>query len=153
MKRHRRPFRGNRRGTAAIEFAIACPTVLIMFGGLADFGLALWDKTMLANAVAQGGYYAAVTGTSVSATTVKTLVQGASKLSSVSATVSGPACYCITGSPLALAAATCNSTCTDTTTAGYFVQIRATYTYNSLLPFYSKLNNPTLVEQTIVRLK
>jgi Flp pilus assembly protein TadG len=143
-----------RRGSAAIEFAIACPVMLIMFGGLVDFGLAFLDKGMLANAVAQGAYYAYLNGTSVNGTAVQTIVQRASKLSGVSAIVTGPACYCITGSPLALVAAACTSPpCGDTTTPGSYVQISATYTYSSILPFYSKLNNPTLLETTTVRLK
>jgi Flp pilus assembly protein TadG len=153
MRTIRKRLAAGRRGSAAIEFAIACPVMLTMFGGLVDFGLAYWDKGMLANAVAQGAYYAYLTGPSVSGATIQTMVQKASKLSGVSATVTGPACYCISGSPLALAAASCNSTCGDTTTAGSFVQISATYTYSSILPLYSKLNNPTLTETTTVRLK
>jgi Flp pilus assembly protein TadG len=142
-----------RRGSAAIEFAIACPVMLIFFGGLVDFGLALWDKSTLANAVAQGAYYAYVTGTNVASTNVQTLVQNSTSLNGVHATVTGPACYCITGTPLALVAATCNTACSDTTTSGYFVKIVANYTYPSILPVYSHLNNPTLTESTIVRLK
>jgi Flp pilus assembly protein TadG len=153
MRLYRKRSAAGRRGSAAIEFAIACPVMLIMFGGLVDFGLAFWDKSMLANAVAQGAYYAYLNGTGVSGTTIQTMVQRASKLSGVSATVTGPACYCISGSPLALAAAACNTTCGDTTTAGSFVKISATYTYSSILPLYSKLSNPTLTEATTVRLK
>ena len=153
MMTFRKRIAGARRGSAAIEFAFACPTVLLLFCGMADYGMALWDKSMLANAVAQGGYYAFLTGTSVSGTTVQTMVQRASKLSGVSATVTGPACYCITGSPLALSSATCGATCADGTTVGNFVKIVATYTYSSILPAYSTLNNPTMTEQTIVRLK
>jgi Flp pilus assembly protein TadG len=143
----------SRRGNAAIEFAIACPVMLVFFGGAVDFGLATWDKSILANAVAQSAYYAFSTGISVTSTNVQTLVQNSAGLSSVTANVTGPACYCITGSPLALSAATCNSTCGDTTTAGYYVKIVATYTYQSVLPVYSHLNNPTLTETAIVRLK
>lgn len=142
-----------RRGSAAIEFAIACPVMLVFFGGLVDFGLALWDKSTLSNAVAQGAYYAYVIGTNVAGTNVQTLVQSSTGLNNVHATVTGPACYCITGTPLALAAATCNTTCADTTTSGSYVTIRATYTYQSILPVYSRLNNPTLIESTTVRLK
>lgn len=147
--KRRRP----RAGSAAIEFAIACPVMLVFFGGLVDFGLALLAKSSLANAVAQGAYYAYVTGTNVTSTNVQTLVQNSSGLSNVHATVSGPACYCITGTPLALAAATCNTACADTTTSGAYVTITATYTYQSILPVYSRLNNPTLTESAIIRLK
>ena len=153
MKMFRAKYKSDRRGVSSIEFALACPTMLLLFCGLADFGLALWDKSMLANAVAQGAYYSFLSGTSVSSTTVKTFVQGASKLSGVTANVTGPACYCMTGFPAALATATCGSTCSDSTIAGYYVQITATYTYSSILPAYSTLNNPTLTEKTIVRLQ
>ena len=153
MKMFRTKSKTDRRGVSSIEFALACPTMLLLFCGMADFGMALWDKSMLANAVAQGAYYSYLSGISVSSTTVKTFVQGASKLSSVSATVTGPSCYCMTGFPAALASATCGSTCSDTTIAGYYMKITATYTYSSILPAYSTLNNPTLSESTIVRLQ
>jgi Flp pilus assembly protein TadG len=153
MKIWRNRRSGDRRGIAAVEFAIACPVMLLFFAGLVDYGLALWDKSILSNAVAQGAYYAYVTGTNVTSSSVQSLVQNGTSLSNVTATVTSPACYCITGSPLALATATCNSTCTDTTTAGYFVTITAHYTYQSILPVYSHLNNPVLTEKTTVRLK
>ena len=158
MLRARR--RGNRRGTASIEFAIACPVMLLLLCGLADFGLALWDKSMLANAVAQGAYYAYLTGTNVSNATIQTMVQQVSKLSGVNTSNTvGPACYCITGSPLAPVAATCTSTCGDSTTPGTYVQIIANYSYTSIFPGVyvldhdSSLINPTLTERTWVRLK
>jgi Flp pilus assembly protein TadG len=147
--------RQSRRGSAAIEFAIACPVMLLFFGGLVDYGLATWDKSILANAVAQGAYYAYATGVkNVTATGIQSLVQNSTALSGVNANVTGlGACYCITGSPLALATATCNSTCADSTTAGVFVSISATYTYHSILPLISNLNNPTLTEAATMRLQ
>ena len=148
-----RKIRRRRRGTAAIEFAIACPVMLVFFGGVVDYGLATLDRSMLANAVAQGAYYAFMVGTGVSNTNIQNLIQNSAGLTNVHATASAPSCYCITGSPLALAAATCGSTCADTTTAGYYVTISATYTYTSILPVYSHLNNPMLSESAIVRLK
>jgi len=153
MRKFRKRLACARRASAAVEFAIACLTVLLLFCGLADYGLALWDKSMLANAASQGSYYAFLTGTNVSGATVQTMVQKASKLSGVRATVTGPACYCISGSPPALSAATCGNTCADGTTAGYFLKIVATYPYPSILAAYSKLNNTTLTEQTTVRLQ
>ncbi len=145
-------WRGTAKGVAAVEFAVASPLLLMLLAVMTDFGFLNHAQTALNAAVSAGTQYAYLTGTSVAATNIQTLVQGSAGLSGVSATVTGPACYCITGSSpsLTLASATCNGTCPDgVTTAGYYVKVKATYTYSPFFPAFALL--PTLVtaQQTI----
>lgn len=146
----------SRRATAALEFALVTPVLLIMLGGVVDFGLVMLARSQLASAVAQGAEYAIATGSSVSPASVKTLVQSASPLSGVTATVSpssGAACYCVTGTPLALTSHICSSACPDGSSPGIYLTIKAQYTYQPILPFYSQLAATTLSEQAEVRLQ
>src|SRR6185369_4201840 len=98
MNRHFHSWAVDRRGIAAVEFAIIAPVLLMLLGGVTDFGLVVAGKSQLANGLAQGAQYALLQGPGVTAATVKTVVQNGSTRSgltaTVTATVTGPACYC-----------------------------------------------------------
>ena len=145
----------DRSGVAAVEFALVCTLLLIMLGGITDYGLAILDKSRLANAVAQGVEYAYLHPSSTSSQ-VQTVVQGSSSLTGVTATVTGPVptsgpavCYCIAGTPPALsAAATCSTNCADGSKPGTYVGISATYSYNAILPGFSRLTGTTTITES-----
>jgi Flp pilus assembly protein TadG len=156
----------DRRGVAAIEFAIVAPVLLMMLAGTADFGLIRTGKSQMANGVAQGIEYALLQGPSVTAANVISMVQaGATRAglaNTVTVVVTGPACYCVTGFPAALVTPstalsgtyTCTNTCTAPSVApAPFMTVTASYVYQPLLPFYSKLATPTIAETIMVRLK
>jgi hypothetical protein len=99
MSAARRPLRTASRAIAAIEFALVSPLLLLALGAASDYGLRSWSRSCLANAVAQGAYYAFRTGTAVTAANVVSLVKNASSLpgSAMGATASDPTkCYCPT---------------------------------------------------------
>jgi hypothetical protein len=78
-------------------------------------------------------------------------------LTGVSVTVTGPACYCVSGSPASLVysttySGTCPGTCTNSS-PGLFVQISATYTYSPVMPFYQRFASTTLTENAVIRLQ
>ncbi|GAC1482360.1 MAG: hypothetical protein NVS2B11_07880 [Acetobacteraceae bacterium] len=153
----------DRRGIAALEFALTAPVLLIILGGIADFGLVMVGRSRLANGLAQGMQIAlatgpGVTGASISAA-VKAGVSRAGLAETVTVTVTGPACYCTTGSPAqlgskaALSGGACTSTCPAPATGpGAFVIITATYTYQPLMPLYSTLAAATVTQTTTARL-
>jgi Flp pilus assembly protein TadG len=143
-----------RRGVAALEFALVSPILLILLGGIADFGLALWAKSRLASAVAQGGQYAFLAGVGVTASQIQTMVRTTSTLSGVTATTpKPPGYYCLADTPPALTNSTSGSVCADGTNAGFYVQITATYAYPAILPAFSTLASSTLTESTTVRIQ
>ena len=156
----------DRSGVAAVEFAIVSTLLLILLGGIADFGLAFLDKSLLANAVAQGVQYAYLNPASTS-TQIKSVVQGSSSLwkaasgtmaAQPAVTVTGPACYCVTATATATLTApptpgTCTATCADGTKPGTYVIISANYTYNAVLSGFSGLGNVTINEAATVRVQ
>jgi Flp pilus assembly protein TadG len=172
MNRHAPALTGNRRGVAAVEFAIIAPVLLLLLGGVVDFGLALATRSQLANGVAQGVQYALLTGPSVTGTSVQSVVRAAALRSGVTGTVTvtttdssaahhaGPACYCVGGEPATLSAYatmsgtyTCTGTCPSPDMApGVFLVITASYVYQPLMPL-SQLVTPTLSETVTVRLQ
>ena len=140
-------------GLAALEFAISMPVMLLLLGGLTDFSLAFWNKGMLASAVAAGAEYAAIVGPNVSASAIQSIVMQKLSLPTSDVTVTGPACYCVSGTPAAASNQACASSCPNNTVPGTYVVISAKYTYAPLLPYYSSLASVMLMETTMARLK
>lgn len=128
--------RADRRAVAALEFAIAAPLLALCLSAAGDYGLAMWSRSCLTNAVAQGSYYAFRTGPTVTQANVITLVQNANPLwtasgSKITATATDPSlCYCPSGTPTSLGAAvTCGTACPapDGSPAGNYMKITGTY--------------------------
>jgi Flp pilus assembly protein TadG len=143
-----------RRAVASIEFALICPMLLMCVGGLADFGIALADRSRLASAVAQAAQYAYLNPSTVTVSAIQTLVAAGASLPGMTVSVTAPAYSCVTASaPPVLAAATSTSTCLDGTSAGYYVGISASYVYPALMPAYSQMANTTLTEAVTARIQ
>jgi hypothetical protein len=143
------------RATAAVEFAMATPLLVITLGGAADFGLAQFYRATLANAVAAGCEYAYLTGTGVTSANIKTVITdsmpaGASTYLTLS--VTGPSGYCVMGSPPTMSAATVPGTCTDGSAAGTYVLITATYTNHGIMNGFMALSSTSTTESATVRL-
>jgi Flp pilus assembly protein TadG len=154
------------RGIAAVEFALVAPVLLMILGGIADFGLLMVGKSQLSDAVGQGIQYALASGPSVAGATVRNLIQAAAPLAglvpTVTATVTGPACYCTSGTPVALVTPstaltgsyTCTGTCAGSGVApGAYIIVTATYSYQPIMPFYSNLSTTTVSETATARLQ
>jgi hypothetical protein len=153
------------RATAALEFAVATPLLVLMMGGAADFGLAQYYRTNLANAVAAGAEYAYTSGIGVSTTTIQSVVQAAMYLpaggssnltfgfSGVSPGVPSPGWYCITGSGPTVTSSTMGATCSDGSFAGYYISFEATYVNTGLMSGILANTNHTISEQVTVRLE
>jgi Flp pilus assembly protein TadG len=144
-------LRASRRAVAALEFALTAPFLLILLGGVTDFGFALWDKAKLADAVAIGAQYAYLNAGTGSASSVQTLVGTTSGLSGSSVSVTGPTSYCLAGTPPALVSPT--TPCADGTAPGKYMTITASYAYPAILPAYSMLSGKTLTESATVRIQ
>ena len=150
------PLRGDRRGASALEFALAAPILLILMGGLTDVGMLWRTRGKLAVAVDAGAQCAVLESTNATSANVKAAVLAATTLTPTpTVTVSAPACYCVsTGSSTSLSGATCGSTCPDTTTAGSYMTISATYTYHSMMGYTSFTGLATnFTENATVRLQ
>lgn len=152
-------LRRHTRAVAALEFAIVAPVIATFLAAAADYGLAMWSRSCLSNAVAQGAYYAFLTGTSVIPATVQTMVANVSSLGTIGITVTATAtdptlCYCPTGTPASLGSAVaCTSKCTDGLTAGNYVKISASAPLKTFMPLMSLLSGKQISDTVVVRLK
>jgi Flp pilus assembly protein TadG len=158
----------DRCGVAAVEFAIIAPLLLLLLGGMADFGLLIAGRSQLANGLAQGVQHALQRGPAVSAAAVENIVSEGSLLagvkSSLNVVVTGPACYCASGSPTSLSPSepaltenlTCPGTCplaAGTTSPGIYLIIDVTYNFQPLMPLYSRLASPVSRQKVTARLQ
>ena len=139
-------------GTAALEFALVAPLLLLLIGGVATYGWAMWTAGVLSNAVSQGAYYAFLKGNTVSVSTLESYVQNASGLPGVTANAATPVWECVTGTnPTTLAQATSSTTaCSDGTMPGLYTSITATYTAVSFMPVFAA---PKITQSAEVRLQ
>ena len=154
----------DRRGLAAIEFALVAPMLLLMLGGVIDFGLVTVGKSQLGNGIAQGVHYALLLGPSVTGTNVSAIVKAgvgrAGVTEAVTVTVTGPACYCLQGQPVVLvtpsttmsASRTCVGSCPpNAATPSAYLVITASYVYQPLMPFYSQISTRLISKTVTVR--
>jgi Flp pilus assembly protein TadG len=163
-------LRRDRRGAAAVEFALALPILVAVLGGMTDLGLIERARGQLAEAVDAGGQYAVLTGTTATAQSIETAICAAANPISSSCAATGspavvvsataPTCGCVTNTAgtITLTAASCGSTCSGSATAGgatagSFVQMSASYTYQSILGINSKVVSKTITEKSWVRLQ
>lgn len=144
-----------RRASAAVEFALVCPVLLVLLGGLADTGLLIRSQMRLAAGVAGGAQYALLAGMGVDAAALRQTVQRASGLSSVTVTVTGPFCGCPAGQPTArrLVAQGCGTPCPDASAPGTYLTLTGQYAYPPLMPQYSHLATTQRAETATVLLK
>jgi Flp pilus assembly protein TadG len=152
------------RAVAALELALSSPLLILTLGGVAYLGLAQYDRAMLANAVAAGAQYAVLTGSNVTQANITSVIQDASGLpnaatsvtvsfASVSPGVPSPGWYCVTGSAPTVTSSTSGGTCTDGSSAGYYMSFKASYTVNGFMNGFREALSLTMSEQATVRLQ
>ena len=175
-------FRGLRRcratdvsGIAAFEFALAMPILLILFGGVTDLSIAIWDHITTIAAVNAGADYALTKGqgvatgsdvgpflTIVAATVAATSRSGATlSTSNIVVTYNNAAdgsnfsnTYCVPASGVFPATATASSgTCADGTTPGKFVRIQSTYMYTPFSPVDAPFLSGSYTDTATVRVQ
>ena len=155
MRIWRKTLARDESGVALIEFALLAPVLALLCVGAIDFGLAFASQLQLAAAVGEGAQYAFLTGSGVQASAVQVVVQKATALPAVTASVSynSTSCSCPTGTPPALSSQTCGVACPDGSMPGKFLSISAQYTYAPIFPSYALIANPDLHETVTVRVQ
>jgi Flp pilus assembly protein TadG len=127
--------RGDRRGTAAIEFALLSPILLALLLGVVELGFGIYAAIQAQSAAEAGALYAAKHGWDSAG--ISAAVVNATGASSMAATPA-PTLFCGCPSVTGVAAIACNSTCTGGSQPGEYVQI------NSALARLSILSDPGL---------
>lgn len=138
-----------RRGTAAIEFALAIPILLVLAAGTAEIGFAVYEAMQVYDSVEAGVLYAAKNG--FDATGISAAVVNATGMSGITATPA-PTQFCGCPSAGGVVTATCGATCASGGVAGTYVRISAAYTHETILNYPSFGLPTTLTAQSVVRL-
>lgn len=139
----------DRRGNAAIEFALLATPLLLLLVGTVDYGLGIYRQMEVQNAAQAGAEYALKHG--FAATNISSAVTAATPLAVSANPAPVQTCGCPSGTTIA--SATCASTCANGQAAGYYVTVDAQATYTTILPYPGIPNSYTLTASSVVRIK
>lgn len=116
-------------GTAAIEFGLLATVLLLVVMSMVDVGIGMFHKMELSSAARAGAQYAVLKG--YSSSTIQTVVQGSTNLSTVTV-ASSRFCECSSGATPTGTAPSC--TC-PSGTVQKFITVTASYSY---VPIFAK---------------
>jgi len=138
------------RGTAAIEFAIVGPMLVVMMVCTMDLGAGMFRKMQVQNAAQAGAMYAALHGFAPSS--ISSAVTNATGLSDISSSPE-PSQFCGCASNSGVASIACTSTCSGGSIPGTYVTVSAQSTYSTILPYPLVPDSFTLTAQSTVRIQ
>ena len=139
----------NRRGTSAIEFAIAAPLLLAILVPTADLGMGFYTRMQVQNA-AQAGAQWAVLHQTFDSNAIENAVTNATNLASITASPApAQSCGCADGT--GITAIACGSTCPNGAAAGSYATVSAQAPYTPLIPYPMLGASITLSAQSTVR--
>ena len=158
-----RCFRGFRHasgGSSAVEFAFIAPIAIAMLIGVVDFGAGFYLQMEAQQAAQAGAQYAVVNGFIPNApatdprspNAVANVVINATLFKTVTANpLPNSTCGCASAS--GIVTTTCTGTCSDGTAPGVYLNVSATGTYTTLLPYPFISNSFPLNGTATVRLQ
>jgi Flp pilus assembly protein TadG len=149
----RRLLRGNRsgtRGSAAVEFGIITPVLVLMAVCSIDFGIGFYRYLQVESAAGAGARYAAIHG--FDATTMANAITAATSNLAISASPA-PTQFCGCPSSTGITVAACGSTCTGGLPVGTYVTASAQSTYNPIINYRLLPKSFTLGATATVRIQ
>jgi Flp pilus assembly protein TadG len=141
----RLPVGACRRGTAAVEFALVAPFLLLLLGGIVELGRAVYDSAALAGAARAGAQYAWIQPNDNAG--IVAAAAAASGLPAGSVRVSAPTrfCECPDGTP-----SSCDVAC-PTGALRRFVQIDVQRDFGAITNLLNVAVPSVLTARAIVR--
>jgi Flp pilus assembly protein TadG len=136
------------RGTAALEFALFAPLLLIMLVYLVELGDGVYEAMQVQNAAEAGALYAAKHGWN--STGISAAVVNSSGLSGLTASPA-PSEFCGCPAANAIASSACAQSCASGATAGTYVRISASFPHQTILTYPGMTSPTTLTGVAIVR--
>jgi Flp pilus assembly protein TadG len=118
-------FGGDRRGIAAVEFALVAPFLIATAVGLTDIGFGLYRAMQVDDAAHAGMRYALVHGYDATAISAQVAAVDGFTVAASPA----PERYCGCPSSSGVAQASCDTFCPDGSTTGTYVSVTASATY------------------------
>lgn len=146
-----RRLREGRRGSAAVEFAIIAPLLVLLAVGIYDYAMALSQRTQVENAARAGAAYVTARGWDVAG--ISQAVTGATNNAGISA-LPAPTQFCGCGDAAAgVVAAACGSPCSGGDVARTYVSVGASATYRVSLPLPSGVQTFMLRATSVARVQ
>lgn len=147
----RNPFREHdNSGTAAIEFALIAPVLLILLAGLVEIGFAVREAMMAQDAAEAGASYAAQYGWD--STGISNAATSATGTSGISASPS-PQLFCGCPGESGITQTLCTATCTDGNSPGQYVRVDASIPHTTILSYLGLPIPSTLTAHAVVRIQ
>ena len=124
----------DRRGNIAVEFALILPVLLVLIGGLIEYGVLTYDRSSIESAARAGAQFAFSGG--YDANKVELTVRSASSVSlgPSDSVTSSVFCECTDSTPI-----TCGGTCSNGGPNRRFIKVSVTKIHHSWLPFMDLL--------------
>jgi Flp pilus assembly protein TadG len=146
-----RPDRRRKRqgGTAALEFALTAPFLLLFLMAVVELGFAMHETMQVYNSVEAGALYASKNG--FDSAGISAAVVNATGTSGLTASPA-PAQFCGCPQTTGVTTVSCGSTCTGGTAPGQYIRVYAALPHTSILPVFALPLPATLTAQAIVRL-
>ena len=140
----------NDAGTAAIEFAIIAPFLLIILAGLAEISFAIHEAMIAQEAAEAGASYAAQYGwDSVGITNA---VEGAANGATITATPA-PQTFCGCPGTSGVTTVLCTATCTGGKSPGTYVRVDASVPHTTILSYLGLPIPSSLSAHAVVRIE
>jgi Flp pilus assembly protein TadG len=138
-------------GSAALEFALATPLLVLLLVAAVEIGTGAYEGMRVQNAAEAGAIYASKHGLDVTGIS-NAVVNATSGRTSVTATPM-PAQFCGCPSASGIATTQCTTTCSDGRAPGYYVRISAQLVRDPpLLSIAGLTVPPILTGEAVVRL-
>jgi len=145
----RAPLRLGTAGSAAIEFGLCAPLLLILLTGVVEIGRAMYGAMQAQSAVEAGMVYAAKNGWD--ATGIAAAVVNSTGSKAIAATPA-PTQFCACPSATSLLTTSCSVMCADGSAPGQYIQINARLPRQTILPFPALPLPSTFTAKSILRL-
>jgi len=132
------------RGAAAVEFALLAPIVAAVLAGVANYGMALFQKMELESAARAGAQMAIKDRTAT--TTIQNAVINSTNLTLVAGDITlTESCWCADVD----ASATCGVTCADGDPTQYFMTVTVAKDFDYLFGFNYLVGTSTTLSQSV----
>lgn len=143
-----RTFASDRRGSAAVEFALVVPVMLIALVGLMDYGLMVYENTRLSQAASAGAKFAIMAGNEDDDAGIIAAVRDALPDSYDTVTIAVTReCRCPTG-----AAVQCNVECTGEIAPGRYLEVTVNQDYPLIFDYPHVGNEADLQSHAVIRI-
>lgn len=145
-----RRIASGRSGTAAIEFGLAIPLLLIMLMGVVELGFAIYEAMQVYDAAEAGALFAAQNGWNASG--ISTAVTSATSATGLTATPAPSQFWGCPGESGITMVASSTVKCAGNVSPGQYIQVNASLDHATILPYPGLSLPTTFTAKSVIRI-